>query len=278
MCALHWTQFLLALMKIKLKETTYDLAILALLLLFMGCGASTVSSAGSGSGTSPPVDGQTVSCPSGQTDVMQYFAMAKGNREVQFMDGEPNPIYTEVFPDQDFAVRGYWFWLKSAKAHGFDVKAFDQNYVYTRSTELIWDDNTTFKRFFHDLPIAARCVADNMAGPEIQVADTTFQYFSSCASYKSSKLGTARNDLDAPVVMDTGGNIGRVPTRILHYRYNCDGAYQNCVDEEQFFLASGYGLWQWKHYQNSALVKSATMNNITTGTTSATLPCPQSFE
>jgi hypothetical protein len=147
-----------------------------------------------------------------------------------------------------------------------------------RSTELIWDDNTTYKRFVHDLPIAARCVADNMAGPEIKVADTAFQYFSSCAPYKSSKVGTSRNDLDAPVVMDTGGNIGRVPTRILHYRYNCDGAYQNCADEEQFFLASGYGLWQWKHYQNSALVKSAMMNNITAGSASATLPCPQSFE
>jgi hypothetical protein len=262
-------------MKIMLDETPHNVTILAALLLFMGCGAST---GGNGGGATPPEDGQTVSCPSGQTDVMQYFAMPKGKREVQFMNGNPNPIYTEVFPDQDFAVGGYWFWLKSAKAHGFDVKAFDQNYVYTRSTELIWNDNTTFKRFVHDLPIAARCVGANTAGPEIQVADTTFQYFSSCAPYKSSRLGTARNDLDAPVVMDTGGNIGRVPTRILHYRYNCDVAYQDCVDEEQFFLAMGYGLWQWKHYQNGGLAKSATMNNITTGFASATLPCPQNFE
>jgi hypothetical protein len=83
---------------------------------------------------------------------MQYFAMSKQNRETQFMSGEPNPIYTQVFPDQDFASTGYWSWLKSAGAHGFDVKAFDQNYVYTRSTELTCADNTTFKRFVHDLP------------------------------------------------------------------------------------------------------------------------------
>jgi hypothetical protein len=32
------------------------------------------------------------------------------------MQGQPNPIYTEVFPNQDFATTGYWFWLKSASA------------------------------------------------------------------------------------------------------------------------------------------------------------------
>jgi len=102
------------------------------------------------------------------------------------MNGPQNPIYTEVFPDEDFASSGYWFWLKSVTANGFDVKAFDQNYVYLRSTELVWSDNTTFKRFVSDLPVAARCVASTAAGPEIQVADTSFQYYSACSPYKSS--------------------------------------------------------------------------------------------
>lgn len=209
---------------------------------------------------------------------MKYFAMSKQSRQTQFMNGLPNPIYTEMFPDQDFAASGYWFWLKSQNAHGFDVKAFDPTYVYIRSTELTWTDNTTFKRFVKDLPIAARCVAAGTPGPEIQVPNTSFQYFSSCSPYKSSKLGTAVNDLDAPVVMDTGGNLGQLPTRVLHYRYNCDANYQNCGDEEQFFLGNGYGLWQWKHYQNGVLVKSTLINNITSGTATGTLPCPQSYQ
>ena len=209
---------------------------------------------------------------------MQYFVMSKENRESQFMNGQQNPIYTQVFPDKDFAASGYWFWLKSASAHGFDVKVFDQNYVYIRSTELVWDDNTTFKRSENDLPIAARCVAPNAPGPEIQVADTSFQYFSSCSPYKSSNLGTALNDLDAPLLMDTGGNIGQVLTRVLHYRYNCDSTFENCGDEEQFFLAAGYGLWQWKHYHDGALVNSTLINNIVPGTASGTLPCSQSYQ
>lgn len=209
---------------------------------------------------------------------MQYFAMSKQNRGSQFLKGQQNSVYTEVFPDDDFASTGYWFWLKSASAHGFDVKAFDQNYIYIRSTELIWDDNTTFKRFASDLPIAARCVAADAPGPEIQVPDTTFQYFSSCSPYKSSNLGTALNDLDAPVLMDTGGSLGQLPTRVLHYRYNCDSAFQNCINEEQFFLAYGFGLWEWKHYQKGILVNSTLINNIGTGTAAGTLPCTQSYQ
>ena len=161
---------------------------------------------------------------------MQYFVMNEENRAQSVHErSRKNPTYSEVFPDQDFAAGGYWFWLKSATANGFDVKAFDQNYVYIRPTELVWTDNTTFKRFVDDLPIAARCVASDAPGPEIQVADTSFEYFSSCSPYKSSNLGTALNDLDAPALMNTGGNVGQLSTRVLHYRYNCDSVFQNCA-------------------------------------------------
>lgn len=251
------------------RSPAISISVLVLCWLLCSCGSVAPPS--------PPI-AQGFSCPSGQSDVMQYFVMSKQNRDSQFMNGLQNPIYTEVFPDEDFAATGYWFWLKSASAHGFDVKSFDQNYVYIRSTELTWTDNTTFKRFDADLPIAARCVASNAPGPEIQVADTSFQYFSSCSAYKSSDLGTALNDLDAPVLMDTGGSIGQLPTRVLHYRYNCDSAFQNCGNEEQYFLAAGYGLWQWKHYQNGTLVNATLINNIEPGSASGTLPCTQSYQ
>jgi len=247
------------------------LGLAAAMLLTWSCG-------GSSSSATPPTSTAAFSCPAGQDDMMTYFAMNQQQRQQQFMNGQPNPIYTEVFPNLDFSPTGYWFWLKSADAHGFDVKAFDPNYIYIRSTELTWDDNTTFKRFNQDLPIAARCVDANSAGPDIPVSDTTYQYFSACAPYKSSQLGNAFNSLDAPVLTDTGGNAGSLLTRVLHYRYNCDSSYQNCVNEEQFFLGSGYGLWQWKHYQSGALVSTTLVDDIETGTPTATLPCPESYE
>ena len=246
-------------------------------LILSGCGGS-ASPVQANNSTQSQTNAGNFSCPSGQEDVMQYFAMDKQSRETQFMNGQPNAIYTEVFPDQDFAPSGYWLWIKSASAHGFDVKSFDENYVYMRSTELTWSDNTTFKRFVHDLPIAARCVALNQPGPELQEPDTNFQYFSSCQPYKSSHLGTAVNDLDVPQLMDTGGNIGQVTTRVFHYHYDCDSSFQNCVNEEQFFLGKGIGEWQWKHYQNGAFVKSELANSMATGVPTATLPCPHSYQ
>lgn len=221
---------------------------------------------------------QEFSCPSGQSDVMQYFAMSKARRGKYFLEGTPNSIYTQVFPDQDFGAEGYWFWLKSPKAHGFDVKAFDEKYVYMRSTELEWKDNRTFKRFVHDLPIAARCVADNKAGPEIRVDDTRFDYYRDCRPFKSSKIGKAVLTLDAPEEMDAGGNLGRLSTRVLHYHYDCDRQFDHCRQEEQFFLANGYGLWQWKHFKEGDLVKTALMNDLEKGKAGESLGCRESFQ
>ena len=224
-----------------------------------------------------PLSAENFSCPAGQADVMKYFAMSHERREKYFLDGHPNAIYTQVFPNQDFSSSGYWFWLKSPKAHGFDVKAFDANYVYMRSTELEWKDNSTFKRFVHDLPIANRCVPEGKAGQEIKVADTKFQYYSSCRPYKTSTVGTAIFDLDAPEQIDAGGNLGSLWTRVLHYLYNCDKNYGHCRDEEQFYLGNGYGLWQWKHYKQGQLVKTALMSDYEEGRAGGKLACEESY-
>lgn len=220
---------------------------------------------------------QTFSCPAGQADVMKYFVMSQERRAGHFLEGNPNPIYTVLFPGSDFGYHGYWFWLKSRKAHGFDVKSFDEQYIYMRSTELTWKDNSSFKRFEHDLPIAQRCVDEGQPGPEIKVANTRFNYFSACRPYKSSSVGTAVNVLDAPSLIDAGGSVGELWTRILHYHYNCDRAFENCKDEEWFYLGNGYGLWHWKHFKEGTEVKSALMNTLQEGRPEATLPCEDSY-
>jgi hypothetical protein len=221
--------------------------------------------------------GQDFACPAGQADMMKYFVLSHNKRDRHFLNGQPNPIFTEVFPDQDFARAGYWFWLKSSSAHGFDVKVFDEKSIFMRSTELEWNDNASFKRFEHDLPVAARCIGEGQAGPEIKVADTAFQFFSGCHPYRSSTLGTAINDLDRPERMDTGGKIGIIWTRVLHYRYDCDNRFRNCKDEEQFYLGEGYGLWQWKYFRNGEPVNASLMNELRKGKPRATLPCAEAY-
>jgi hypothetical protein len=241
-------------------------------------GCALLWSCGGSSASDTTTSAANFTCPAGQDDMMEYFVMAQPNRETQFMSGTPNPLYTQVFPDVDFAPSGYWFWLKSPTANGFDVDAFDENYVYLRSTELVWTDNTTFKRKHQDVPIAARCVASSAAGPQIQVANTQIDWYASCVQYQTSMLGTIVNNIDPPVLMDTGGNIGQLMTRVLHYQYNCDTNFQNCLDEEDFFLGLGYGQWQWQHYHGGALVQTTLINNLTSGTPTGTLPCANSYQ
>jgi hypothetical protein len=46
---------------------------------------------------------QTFACPTGQADVMKYFVMGEERSAGHFLNGKPNPIYTILFPDSDFA-------------------------------------------------------------------------------------------------------------------------------------------------------------------------------
>ena len=208
---------------------------------------------------------------------MKYFAMSEHRRPSEFMDGA-NAIYTEVSPNQDFATAGYFLWLKSPDAHGFDVKSFDDKFVYDRATELIWSDNTTYKRFVKDLPLSPRCIPTHQPAPAVRAAQTAFTFYSHCAAYKTSNLGTSINTLDAPAMMNTGGSLGQVSTRLLHYRYNCDSSYQNCGDEEQFFLGDGYGLWEWRHFAHGQLVQTSVINQLKSGNATGTLPCVGSYQ
>ena len=67
-------------------------------------------------------------------------------------------------------------------------------------------------------------------------------------------------------------------TRVLHYRYNCDPNFRNCSDEEQFYLANGYGIWQWKHYRGGVLVKTTVEDSLENGKSSSDLPCNNFYE
>lgn len=178
---------------------------------------------------------------------MKYFALEQlasgyvvyGCRQHQCAQS----IYSEVFPDEDFATSGYWFWLKNQSGTGFDVKAFDKNYVYARSTEWNWTQGQ-FKRFVQDMPLAARCVASGEPGPEVKVQNTQFKYYANLRGLATRvRLAPLSTTLTSHYKW-TSGNVGVQWVRVLHYHYNCDSKYQNCTDEEQFYLANGYGLWQ----------------------------------
>jgi hypothetical protein len=192
---------------------------------------------------------QAFSCPSGTEDMLNYFVMGYPNRLDRYMGpGKVNPIYSSINPELQsvFAAQGYFVWTKSVNGYPWDVKTFDSNYVYDRSTELTWIDPSSFKRFNVDLPMSPRCVRVNQGSQNIQIApaQSAFTFYNSCAAQQTSNLGYVLNSITKPAMTNTGGSLGKVRTRQFKYRYGCDLNYSNCTDMEVYSLGKS-GISDW---------------------------------
>lgn len=229
---------------------------------------------------------QGESCPAGTEDMMNYFTMAYPNRLASFMGpGNANPIYTTVTPDlgSNFAITGQFLWVKSSLGYPWDVKVYDANYVYDRTTELSWTDPTAFKRFNTDLPLSPRCVPLNQRGEEIKIAaaNTNYTSYASCSPTKTQNLGYVINRISAPATYHIG-NIGQIKTRVFTYQYSCNSNYQSCAYQEIFRLGYGIGLYDWKYYvnQNGTFVfqQESLISQFESGSATPYLPCTNSYQ
>jgi hypothetical protein len=231
-------------------------------------------------------DAQTLSCPSGTEDMMNYFSMGYPQRDTKFMGpGDANPIYSTIVPDYgaSFAKAGYLVWTKSSARYPWDIKTFDEKYIYDRTTELSWTDATSFRRFTNDLPMSPRCITIGQAGPSIKVpsANTNYSSYESCEITKTQNLGYVLNQISAPVMANTEGNLGTVKTRDFTYQYSCNSNYESCAYKEVFTLGYQIGLYDWKYYVNEGgnwtLVQESKINNQDTGSLTPYLPCSNSY-
>jgi hypothetical protein len=227
------------------------------------------------------------SCNSTQDDMLAWFTMGFPDRVDQHMGpGNANPSYTYMNPDNGngpYANTGYFLWIKGASGYPWDVKAWDTNYIYDRSTELVWTDPTSFKRFNQDLPISPRCIAKKKAGPVllIRASGSIYQKYQNCQSVSTNPLSNVTTQISAPFNAKLG-NVGRVSARAFTYMYSCDVNYANCKYKEIFSLARGYGQYDWKYYilQNGSYVfqKESIIDQKVPGQTTPSLPCANSYQ
>jgi hypothetical protein len=238
-------------------------------------------------GLASTAQAQTFSCPTGTEDMLNYFIMGYPNRVDHYMGpGNANPIYSSINPDlqADFAAQGYFVWVKGANGYPWDIKSFDANYIYDRSTELTWTDPTSFKRFNKDLPMSPRCVSlkRGMTHIKIPLSDSSYSFYSNCAPYKTANLKYVLNAITKSSVVTAGGNLGQILTRQFQYQYGCDSNYSNCTDMEVFSLGYQIGLYDWQHYitQNGSWVlqQESVINNFSAGQTTPDLPCTTSYQ
>lgn len=230
---------------------------------------------------------QTFSCPRRTEDILNYFVMAYPARVDQHMGpGNANPIYSSIVPDygnNSYAATGYFIWTKSPSGYPWDIKTFDNNFIYDRSTELGWNDPTSFKRFNNDLAMSQRCVRVDRAGTTLRISysNTQYQSYSQCLQYLTQPLGYVTNSLSAPMWVNVG-NVGMTRTRYFTYKYSCDQNYANCQYMEVYSLGFGIGLFDWKYYVNKqgsfVLQQESVINNKQGGQTTPSLPCTNSYQ
>jgi hypothetical protein len=225
-------------------------------------------------------------CPSGTEDMLNYFTMAYPNRLASYMGpGNANPIYTSISPDlgSTFATTGQFLWIKSSAGFPWDIKVYDSNYVYDRTTELSWTDATAFKRFNNDLPMSKRCVNIGNWGGQVKIpaSKTNYTSYASCLPTQTQNLGYVINSISAPITYNVG-NAGPVKTRLFTYRYSCNSSYGSCKYQEVFSLGYGIGLYDWKYYvnQNGTFVKKqeSVINQVDGGAATPYLPCTSSYQ
>jgi len=230
---------------------------------------------------------QIFSCPRWTEDMLTYFVMGYPARVDQHMGpGNANPIYSSIVPDYGsnmYAASGYFVWTKSLSGYPWDIKTYDSNFIYDRSTELGWSDATSFKRFNLDLPMSQRCVRAGQPGTTIKVPafETQYQSYTQCAPYLTQSLGYVVNSISAPISTNVG-NLGPTQTRLFTYKYSCDRKYANCQFMEVYSLGLGIGLFDWKYYVSNrgqfVLQQESIINQKQGGQTTPALPCGSSYQ
>ncbi len=226
-------------------------------------------------------------CSSGKEDMLNYFVMRYPDRvDSSLASTNANPIYTSISPEigAGYAKEGYFVWTKGADGYPWDVKPFDKNYVYDRSTELKWLDPTTFKRFNTDMRISQRCISTKGGGETIKISrsQSRYSFYADCSSYQTADLGYVTNVISKPVNVDTGGNLGVVKTRTMTYTYACDSRYSHCGYKEVFSLGLNVGLYDWKYYvyekSKWVLVQDSIINIFNLGQSVPMFSCPNTYQ
>jgi len=86
-----------------MKFRIYLLAVAALLWIGLFLGATQARAE------------STISCPSGEYDMLDWMTMDSDLRSSHYMTGSANPIYTDIGPDK-------FYWTKSGIGYPWDIQ------------------------------------------------------------------------------------------------------------------------------------------------------------
>ncbi len=64
----------------------------------------------------------TISCPSGEYDMLDWMTMDSDLRSSKYLGGSANPLYTDMWA-------GKFYWTKSGTGYPWDIQLYDNNNI-----------------------------------------------------------------------------------------------------------------------------------------------------
>lgn len=166
--------------------------------------------------------------------------------------------------------------IKGSKGFPYDIRVYDDVYIYDYVTELTWTDPKTYKRFLRPVPI---CKQIATPGDVLQTsAQNSLYEVHDNINNRVQSLGTIKYVLSDLVPIALGGDLPSGLALVLSYFWGGDSAFQNFSTQEDYFLQWPYGLVKWQSTpirtsQNPTA--TSILNRIVTGAAPAPLLPPE---
>lgn len=193
-------------------------------------------------------------------DILNFLALADQSASLPFsrQTHALGTAFDIVSPIDPVSGYGQWKHVKSQQGWPWDIKLYDNQYVYDWITEKDWSSGPrAYKKFVQNHADSAHLIfadgliqlprwietAGTMFDYDIPAALTNYTTFVDCKQVgKPSSLGNVHQRLRGPFMIDHGGDVGYQPT-LIHQYYWVDGAVPTL--EENYF-AYHYGWVRWE--------------------------------
>ena len=229
-----------------------------------------------------------------KTDILTYLVLPTSmQNNHQWADGSYDRVTANTTTNP-----GKWERIKNKQGWPWDIKLYDDQFVYDWITEQDWTSPRDYKKFVQNhtgldgktlqdgVKMFPRFIDDNgpvfpsYAIPELSTiltpkAQSTYRIFTNCVwNNKPNDVGIIEHLLYGPIGIDHGGNVGFVPTLIHQYYWDgiteADGEVNYAQLEENWY-AKGFGWVRWTLYgeRNGEWVQqNQTIHNQLVGCTS----------
>lgn len=164
--------------------------------------------------------------------------------------------------------------IKSQQGYPVEIKPYDSEWIYDRTTENGWTSPRDFKQFNPMLSMCPRFWDGIAQGP--QHADSPFEFWKNCAKIGQSTAGAVSYEIVGPYPVDFGGDVGLNDSIVIRYRWNGNAGVYG--DREELYLTQKAGWCWWTHAKlinGVYVIDAATLHNkiVAGGPPAINFPC-----